>query len=62
MECKAHVGQQQTPGSMTVLIETLWNVKTSVQNSSSSLRMVLIETLWNVKKSIGKNVAAFYQY
>ena len=52
MECKAHVGQQQTPGSMTVLIETLWNVKHNISLSHQLRYSVLIETLWNVKKTV----------
>ena len=44
-----------------VLIETLWNVKTTVLNRHSPDSIVLIETLWNVKlynsrKGIWSNV------
>ena len=34
---------------LLVLIETLWNVKSTSFNLSSSSNDVLIETLWNVK-------------
>ena len=33
-----------------VLIETYWNVKTTILVSSESSTSVLIETYWNVKK------------
>ena len=34
----------------SVLIETLWNVKTEMDIRSTQQKLVLIETLWNVKK------------
>ena len=33
----------------SVLIETLWNVKTYTQSDKDIKAFVLIETLWNVK-------------
>ena len=35
---------------ISVLIETLWNVKKAVSASVTISDVVLIETLWNVKK------------
>ena len=32
------------------LIETLWNVKYSLQNAEDDSKIDLIETLWNVKE------------
>ena len=37
---------------MTVLIETLWNVKVSADCLYLSAVPVLIETLWNVKRKL----------
>ena len=51
VECK--VGQLM--GALTgktVLIETLWNVKTVWCILRPGIRIVLIETLWNVKTNI----------
>ena len=49
MECKANT-ELFVPEKMTVLIETLWNVKSGVFLLCSDLGRVLIETLWNVKE------------
>ena len=38
---------------VSVLIETLWNVKRHMALIISALKTVLIETLWNVKYDIG---------
>ena len=38
-----------SPDVMLVLIETLWNVKKTMNNWANKYVLVLIETLWNVK-------------
>ena len=38
-----------TTACVSVLIETLWNVKTFTRALPKNLLEVLIETLWNVK-------------
>ena len=49
-------------GNVSVLIETLWNVKLSYHSSYLSWQVVLIETLWNVKliySSIARRLLSF---
>ena len=48
MECKG-VNGNNASSCYTVLIETLWNVKSDVKMIFTSAAFVLIETLWNVK-------------
>ena len=42
-------------GHQKVLIETLWNVKSTNHCKNTQLFWVLIETLWNVKTEISVN-------
>ena len=51
VECKVCDSRQSNVCRVTVLIETLWNVKTQDVERRKSLSVVLIETLWNVKRS-----------
>ena len=46
---------------MTVLIETLWNVKVSADCRVMIPAMVLIETLWNVKSYAYQNFCEMYE-
>ena len=48
MECKV-VSLSDFMDPSSVLIETLWNVKTGTRKNGVAGRGVLIETLWNVK-------------
>ena len=50
MECKEHFSQIMLIAFCHVLIETLWNVKISINAGLKVLSCVLIETLWNVKE------------
>ena len=48
VECKAEAGTTDR-GTLGVLIETSWNVKSIAKDRFSKVAMVLIETSWNVK-------------
>ena len=48
VECKVSLARSRNL-SMSVLIETLWNVKMYNDENGTQLTAVLIETLWNVK-------------
>ena len=54
MECKVQIHLQSVEHG-SVLIETLWNVKTGNPKPQTVASKVLIETLWNVKKKRYKN-------
>ena len=58
MECKALNAVVYKNGMDAVLIETLWNVKTTLSSPSYRLYSVLIETLWNVKKTLPARAVA----
>ena len=62
MECKALNAVVYKNGMDAVLIETLWNVKTTLSSPSYRLYSVLIETLWNVKKSKDEEIAEMLAY
>ena len=49
VECKADNGATWSALTVSVLIETLWNVKEEADRAHSVCFAVLIETLWNVK-------------
>ena len=49
VECKATQRNSRACNWRTVLIETLWNVKTEYSEVFTVGEIVLIETLWNVK-------------
>ena len=51
VECKVFNIMHDFSVVMTVLIETLWNVKFYNLEVSCLSAIVLIETLWNVKKT-----------
>ena len=51
MECNVPYYDEETT-AITVLIETLWNVKVEIVLLSVLYATVLIETLWNVKKGL----------
>ena len=52
VECKVRPAFS-TIEIVSVLIETLWNVKVSSQSFKCASDLVLIETLWNVKVQTG---------
>ena len=49
VECKGYSSIGVVSLCATVLIETLWNVKSGVWDNKILRSVVLIETLWNVK-------------
>ena len=49
VECKEAENWNCKMG-ISVLIETLWNVKCYISDCGGSVNIVLIETLWNVKR------------
>ena len=60
VECKAIIPQAWN-SLMSVLIETLWNVKMELTRRCRS-HDVLIETLWNVKNDEKKGIAGINVY
>ena len=46
----------------SVLIETLWNVKSDMAELMAGEEAVLIETLWNVKVDSDGNYTEFPEY
>ena len=61
MECKGIWKSQPTKRLISVLIETLWNVKITHAYAIENGAFVLIETLWNVKTytQSDKDIKAF---
>ena len=53
VECK-EINRKKCCGFLSVLIETLWNVKVDVAAMLTKATIVLIETLWNVKTNTSK--------
>ena len=61
VECKDEINVR-IASHLTVLIETLWNVKYNEKLLADELGFVLIETLWNVKKYVSQCTMCIFSY
>ena len=59
VECKV-IAREKAEKDYWVLIETLWNVKSTTRWKDMILNIVLIETLWNVKSRIAHDKNELY--